>query len=458
MRKPRIAVVADVRNWAFSNIASQMEKNLNQKYQISILYLEDYPKRPELYSALFCGQPFDLVHFLWRETALTCDIMLPFLEDGFDEAYTEGFLNTAITSSVYDHLFLAPEEIKARTFSYKYLLDGYTVSSQKLFDIYRDIEEYPEPDAVIEDGVDPTHFFPKDLDRLGEQGRELVIGWVGNSRWGMEQGTDRKGLYTVIKPALEAFRGENVPIKGLFADRNERFIPREEMVDYYSGIDVLVCASDAEGTPNPVLEAMACGVPVVSTDVGIVPQVFGAIQSRFIMEERNPEALKSKLKSLLGDPELRLALSEENLSRIRLWTREQESLKWDCFFEKILKRHAEGRRRMFEPSMKGAFKAFMLEHRKALTGLIEEKEKAMRSLTRMIDERDEAMRSMTRMIDERDDAMRSMTKMIDDRDALIKRHEAQPYGRVLLSLPFGRGRWLSFAVKFMRGSPWRSRL
>ncbi|WZB73295.1 glycosyltransferase family 4 protein [Achromobacter xylosoxidans] len=44
------------------------------------------------------------------------------------------------------------------------------------------------------------------------------------------------------------------------------------MPAYYNSLDLYVCPSAIEGTPNPVLEAMACGVPVISTDVGIVPK------------------------------------------------------------------------------------------------------------------------------------------------------------------------------------------
>jgi glycosyltransferase involved in cell wall biosynthesis len=45
------------------------------------------------------------------------------------------------------------------------------------------------------------------------------------------------------------------------------------MVEWYRDLDVLLVTSSAEGTPSVLLEAMACGVPVISTPVGIAPEV-----------------------------------------------------------------------------------------------------------------------------------------------------------------------------------------
>ena len=106
-------------------------------------------------------------------------------------------------------------------------------------------------------------FKPENLERFENvQGRTIRIGWVGNSKW---QVRDLKGINTVIKPAIDQLIGEGYNVELVTSDRNERMIPHEKMPGYYNQIDLYVCASLCEGTPNPVLEAMACGVPVIST-------------------------------------------------------------------------------------------------------------------------------------------------------------------------------------------------
>ncbi len=69
--------------------------------------------------------------------------------------------------------------------------------------------------------------------------------------------------------------------------------------------DVLLHASLAEGIPNVVLEAMACGVPVVSTDCGSVSEALSDGTEGYIVPARAPDRLAGALNRLWRDPELR---------------------------------------------------------------------------------------------------------------------------------------------------------
>jgi glycosyltransferase involved in cell wall biosynthesis len=133
-----------------------------------------------------------------------------------------------------------------------------------------------------------------------------------------------KGVHTILLPAIEQVNAGGLVVRthflrSHFTDRHTHFVPAGKMPAYYSEIDVLVCASKIEGTPTPVLEAMACGVPIVSTDVGIVPDVLGPLQRRFILQERSVEHMASALRHLATNRHLLAQLSRENLQSIQSW-------------------------------------------------------------------------------------------------------------------------------------------
>ena len=82
---------------------------------------------------------------------------------------------------------------------------------------------------------------------------------------------------------------------------------------------------------------MASGVPIISTDVGIVRDAFGKKQREFILEERSKEQLKSKIIKLLESKEKFKELSQENLKQIEDWTWEKKCNQFREFFLKNLK-------------------------------------------------------------------------------------------------------------------------
>lgn len=82
-----------------------------------------------------------------------------------------------------------------------------------------------------------------------------------------------------------------------------RFVaPRPDLVPAYTDADVLALSSLWEGLPYVVLEALACGTPVVSTAVDGIPEAVSDGVSGLLVPPSQPEALGCALTSLLGDP------------------------------------------------------------------------------------------------------------------------------------------------------------
>lgn len=76
--------------------------------------------------------------------------------------------------------------------------------------------------------------------------------------------------------------------------------PQDRVPDYLNAADVLLLTSTHEGSPNAVKEAMACNLPVVSTDVGDVRDVVSGTRNCAVAEA-TPESLGQSLRSVLAD-------------------------------------------------------------------------------------------------------------------------------------------------------------
>lgn len=164
---------------------------------------------------------------------------------------------------------------------------------------------------VIRNGVDLELFAERDRQaarsRLGLHRTTLLS--VGNL-------VEGKGHHLAIDALRELRDCELIVIgKGPEADRlrqqvqsaglqaRVRFIEhvaQTELADFYSAADVTILASSREGMPNVVLESMACGTPVVATDVGGTSEVITSPSAGVLVEERTAAAIVAGVKLVLG--------------------------------------------------------------------------------------------------------------------------------------------------------------
>jgi glycosyltransferase involved in cell wall biosynthesis len=91
----------------------------------------------------------------------------------------------------------------------------------------------------------------------------------------------------------------------------------ENVETYLHASDVFVLPSHREGMPNSVLEAMACGVPVIITPFLGLSHDLGTPGEHYLLADFSPDSLAGELRRLLQDPGLRQRLADAALQRIR---------------------------------------------------------------------------------------------------------------------------------------------
>ena len=157
--------------------------------------------------------------------------------------------------------------------------------------------------------------------KLGFPIHRVVIGACGR----LSPEKNFAGLIRVVTELLK----ENVPISlfiagdGPIRDSLQRQINatgfaehihllgfRDDIMDFYQGLDIFVLNSLREGLPNVVLEAMAYEVPVISTRVAGVPRLITNGYDGVLIDIKNEMELKLRLGKLIEDVDYRRLLGE----------------------------------------------------------------------------------------------------------------------------------------------------
>jgi glycosyltransferase involved in cell wall biosynthesis len=104
-------------------------------------------------------------------------------------------------------------------------------------------------------------------------------------------------------------------------------ISNHELVQEYAQAIIAVVPSLYEGFGLPAAEAMACGVPLVGSDGGALPEVVG--NAARLVRAGAVEDLQIALQSLLSDDQARARLGEQGRAHIL------QQLSWDCVAKKM---------------------------------------------------------------------------------------------------------------------------
>lgn len=237
---PKILFVVDVRNWAYDNRAKAWKQLLSKEYDIDIIYLKDYPVHDPI--RIFNHTNYNGILFFYhrslssgrmrktrfpKQKVAVCINNEKWKIEGIEETFNSYLQPAKVVvacNRTIIHCFckLHPCVLRASQ-----------VVDDKIFRVMR-----------------PTPIVHKDR-------KDFTVGWSGNDS------NELKNVNIIRKACLMA----NVKLE------IQTNLSLSELSKWYNTIDVVVCASSSEGGPSLILEAGACMVPVISTRVGLVPEI-----------------------------------------------------------------------------------------------------------------------------------------------------------------------------------------
>jgi len=174
-------------------------------------------------------------------------------------------------------------------------------------------------------GVDTSFFRPA---AAPPPPAPLRVGWAGSLT---NQTSAHRGVDQFIVPGVAAVEGAELCL----AAREDRWRDAEEMRQFYRSLHVYLCASRSEGGPNPCLESAACGLPVLSTPVGSMPEFIRDGENGLFVT-RDVGDIAAKLRRLRDDPELREGMGRAARAAAEAWDWRHQAPRYAEMFEAVL--------------------------------------------------------------------------------------------------------------------------
>jgi glycosyltransferase involved in cell wall biosynthesis len=298
--KPKILFICDVMGWAWWIKSHYLKKYLSEDFRIDIKCV------------LGDGcQPTNRIN-----------------QNAYDLYFSYGF-------SYIDFLYRVPKHKKITGITAhrrknvifpKMRLAGHHHANSKM--LLKELHDMGFKKAYyIPNGVDEELFRP--IEPI-KRNSELIVGHVGKE-------CPVKGQREFILPAIKSCNAKSVTNLKTWKDR----IPHKEMPDIYNKMDVFVVASIEDGTPNPALEAAACGRPIISNQIGNMPEFIKDGYNGFIVERKIGEYVKKIKYFQENRDELIRMGNNARKTVLENWTWEKQAENYRNMFHDIFKRKIE---------------------------------------------------------------------------------------------------------------------
>lgn len=206
---------------------------------------------------------------------------------------------------------------------------------------------------VVYNGVDMHTFYPRNsrtaiLRKHGFDPKSHIILYLGGFR-------TVKGALPILK-AMERIHIERKDVKLIFVGgkhpldilyhealaklmrklvengsiRTVENIPHIKLPDYYSAVDAVVVPSIYDAFPKVMLEAMACGTPVIASNVGGIPELISHYKTGVLVEPADPHKLAEAIITTVSNSDLREKLGFESRKLVK------ERFAWEQVAKQVL--------------------------------------------------------------------------------------------------------------------------
>lgn len=114
------------------------------------------------------------------------------------------------------------------------------------------------------------------------------------------------------------------------------YVPQDELPLWYNAASVFVYPSHFEGFGLPVLEAMACGTPVITSTAASLPEVAGSGGAACLVDPLDTLALANSMRELVNRPDLRASMSAQGQARAAMFNWQKTAAQTVAVYQKVL--------------------------------------------------------------------------------------------------------------------------